>query len=81
MVPPQSTTEQSAPIISVIVATYNSASTLRSTIGSLLLQDFHDFEAWIIGDACSDDSECPQGACVNGFCYLVPGGCVFLTCA
>jgi glycosyltransferase involved in cell wall biosynthesis len=57
MVPSQSTNEQSAPIISVIVATYNSAATLRSTIGSLVLQDFHDFEAWIIGDACSDDSE------------------------
>jgi len=57
MAPPQPTNEQSAPVVSVIVATYNSAATLRSTLGSLVLQDFHDFEAWIIGDACSDDSE------------------------
>jgi glycosyltransferase involved in cell wall biosynthesis len=53
----ESTDEQSAPVISVVVATYNSAATLRSAIGSLVLQDFHDFEALIIGDACTDDSE------------------------
>jgi glycosyltransferase involved in cell wall biosynthesis len=49
--------EQAAPLVSVIVATYNSAATLRSAIRSLVLQDFRNFEAWIIGDACSDDSE------------------------
>lgn len=57
MVSPEPTSKQSAPIISVIIATYNSAATLRSTLGSLVLQDFRDFEAWIIGDACTDDSE------------------------
>jgi glycosyltransferase involved in cell wall biosynthesis len=46
-----------APSISVIVAAYNSATTLRSALRSLVLQDLGDFEAWIIGDACSDDSE------------------------
>ena len=49
--------ESPSPAVSVIVATYNSAATLRSTLGSLVLQDFRDFEAWIIGDACTDDSE------------------------
>jgi hypothetical protein len=48
---------QASPTISVIVATYNSASTLRSAIGSLVLQDLEDFEAWIIGDGCNEDSE------------------------
>src|SRR5271166_2489340 len=57
MIPPEFTDEQSTPIISVVVATYNSAATLRSAIGSLVSQDLRDFEAWIIGDACSDDSE------------------------
>ena len=57
MVPSEFPSEPSSPAISVIVATYNSAATLRSTIGSLLLQDFRDFDVWIIGDGCNDDSE------------------------
>ena len=44
-------------MISVVVATYNSAETLRAAIASILGQDWRDFEAWIIGDACSDNSE------------------------
>jgi glycosyltransferase involved in cell wall biosynthesis len=57
MIVPKSTDEQTDPIVSVIVATYNSSATLRSAIGSIILQDLRDFEAWIIGDGCSDDSE------------------------
>ena len=45
------------PEVSVIIATYNSAATLRCAIASLVAQDMRDFEAWIIGDACADDSE------------------------
>jgi len=45
------------PEVSVIVATYNSAATLRCAIESLVAQDMRDFEAWIIGDACADNSE------------------------
>jgi len=45
------------PAVSVIIATYNSAATLRCAIGSLVAQDMRDFEAWIVGDACTDDSE------------------------
>ena len=46
-----------SPRISVIIATYNSSHTLVYTLKSLLNQTFQDFEAWIIGDACTDDSE------------------------
>lgn len=45
------------PRVTVITATYNSSRTLRFTIHSVLKQDFKDFEYWIIGDGCTDDSE------------------------
>ena len=45
------------PLVSVIIATYNSAQTLRLAIQSILAQDFTNYDVWIIGDACSDDSE------------------------
>ncbi len=45
------------PLVSVITATYNSSATLRLTLQSILQQDFGDFESWVIGDACTDDSE------------------------
>jgi len=41
----------------VIISTYNSAATLHCALRSVLGQDFRDFDAWIIGDCCSDDSE------------------------
>lgn len=47
----------STPLVSAIVATYDSAETLRSAIASLLHQDCADFEGLIVGDACTDDSE------------------------
>lgn len=46
-----------SPKVTVITATYNSSRTLRYTIQSVLKQDFQDFEYWIIGDSCTDDSE------------------------
>ena len=46
-----------APMVSVITATYNSRAKLVYTLRSLLAQDFGDFEAWIIGDGCTDGSE------------------------
>ncbi|MCH7826884.1 MAG: glycosyltransferase family 2 protein [Bacteroidetes bacterium] len=45
------------PKVSVIIATFNSSHTLHYTIKSLLNQTFQDFEAWIIGDCCTDDTE------------------------
>ena len=44
------------PTVSVITATYNSSRTLRTALASLRAQDFDDWEAWIIGDGCTDDS-------------------------
>ena len=45
------------PTITVIIATYNSCGSLNYALRSLLRQDYSNFEAWIIGDACTDDSE------------------------
>lgn len=45
------------PLVTVITATYNGAATLRSTLSSLCGQEFTDFEAWIVGDASTDDSD------------------------
>ncbi len=47
---------RSGPLVTVITATYNGAETLRSTLASLCAQEFTDFEAWIVGDASTDDS-------------------------
>lgn len=45
------------PDITVIIATYNSSETLYYTIKSLLNQTFQNYEAWIIGDGCTDNTE------------------------
>lgn len=44
------------PKVSIIVATYNSCATLACALRSILNQDFRDFEVWVVGDACTDDS-------------------------
>ncbi|HWO00890.1 MAG TPA: glycosyltransferase [Blastocatellia bacterium] len=44
------------PLVSVICATFNSSALLKLALGSLLDQDLADFEAWVLGDACTDDS-------------------------
>ena len=45
-----------SPRVTVIVATYNSSATLRCALDSVRRQDFTDFEVWVVGDACTDDS-------------------------
>ncbi len=45
------------PLVTVITATYNGAETLRSCLSSLCAQQWTDFEAWVVGDASTDDSE------------------------
>jgi hypothetical protein len=45
------------PRVTVITATYNASALLALSLRSLLAQEFTDFEAWVIGDACTDDSE------------------------
>jgi glycosyltransferase involved in cell wall biosynthesis len=43
------------PLVTVIVAAYNSPVTLRCAIQSVLNQDFKDFEVLVIGDCCNED--------------------------
>jgi glycosyltransferase involved in cell wall biosynthesis len=45
-----------APRVSVIIATFNRAAMLRCAIGSVLAQEFTDFELLVVGDRCTDDS-------------------------
>lgn len=52
------------PLITVIIATYNSAKTLRWALQSIQQQEFQNFEVRIIGDACTDTSE----AVIAAFC-------------
>jgi len=44
------------PRVTVIVATYDSSATLRCALDSVRRQELTDFEVWVIGDACTDDS-------------------------
>jgi glycosyltransferase involved in cell wall biosynthesis len=45
-----------APLVTVITATFNSSATLKFALQSLLVQKMQDFEAWIVGDGCTDAS-------------------------
>jgi glycosyltransferase involved in cell wall biosynthesis len=42
--------------VSVIIPTYNSGNTLRLALESVLQQDYANFEVWVVGDGCTDDS-------------------------
>jgi glycosyltransferase involved in cell wall biosynthesis len=43
--------------VTVVIATYNRADTLRFAIESVLWQTFKDLELWVIGDCCTDHTE------------------------
>ena len=45
------------PRVTAIIATYNWATVLPYSIGSVLSQTFTDFELLVIGDGCTDESE------------------------
>jgi glycosyltransferase involved in cell wall biosynthesis len=45
------------PILSIIVPCYNSEATLESTLESVINQDFQDWEAIIINDGSTDNTE------------------------
>lgn len=45
------------PTVTVVIATYNKSRALYHALESVLWQTFADFEVWIVGDACTDDSE------------------------
>ncbi len=48
---------ESAPLVSVITATYNRSNVLALAIESVRWQTFREWELWVIGDACTDDTE------------------------
>ena len=48
--------QQPSPTVSVLIATYNKRRALQHAIDSVLWQTFGDFELWVIGDGCTDDS-------------------------
>ncbi len=45
------------PRVTVVIATYNRAETLKYAMESVLWQTFKNFEVWVIGDACTDHTE------------------------
>mgnify|MGYP001597557789 CR=1 FL=1 len=45
------------PLISIVMATYNSSHLLKYSIGSLLDSDFDNWELIVIGDCCTDNTE------------------------
>jgi glycosyltransferase involved in cell wall biosynthesis len=44
-------------LISVIIPTFNSSGTLKLALKTVLQQESSDFEVWVVGDGCTDDSE------------------------
>lgn len=48
---------ESAPLVTVVIATYNRADTLKYAIESVLWQTYENFELWVIGDCCTDHTE------------------------
>lgn len=48
--------QDSAPLVSVIIPTYNSAGTLRRAIGSVLSQTYAPLELIVVDDASSDET-------------------------
>jgi glycosyltransferase involved in cell wall biosynthesis len=45
------------PLVSIITATYNRSNVLKLAIESVRWQTFKDWELWVIGDACTDETE------------------------
>ena len=46
----------SAPLVSILIATYNRSRLLRRAINSVLMQDFSDYELIVIDDCSPDDT-------------------------
>lgn len=49
--------QKPAPLVTVVIATYNRAETLKYAIESVLWQTYGNFELWVIGDCCTDHTE------------------------
>lgn len=48
---------ETSPLVTVVIATYNRAETLKYAIESVLWQTYTNFELWVIGDCCTDHTE------------------------
>ena len=48
---------ETAPLISVLIPSYNTERYVGEAIASLLAQSFHDFECIILDDASTDRSD------------------------
>ncbi len=49
--------ESTTPLVTVVIATYNRAETLKYAIESVLWQRYKNLELWVIGDCCTDHTE------------------------
>lgn len=49
--------ESTTPLVTVVIATYNRAETLKYAIESVLWQTYKNFELWVVGDCCTDYTE------------------------
>jgi glycosyltransferase involved in cell wall biosynthesis len=49
--------EGTSPLVSIVTATYNRSNVLALTLASVRWQTFRDWELWVVGDACTDDTE------------------------
>jgi glycosyltransferase involved in cell wall biosynthesis len=47
---------QREPLVSVVTATYNRSNVLRFAVESVRRQTLSDWEMWVVGDACTDDT-------------------------
>lgn len=45
------------PRVTVVIATYNRSRVLKCALRSVANQAFQDFEVWVVGDGCTDDTE------------------------
>lgn len=49
--------DSKTPLVTVVIATYNRAETLKYAIESVLWQTYKNFELWVVGDCCTDHTE------------------------
>ncbi len=45
-----------SPRVTVVVSTYNRSRLLRCALQTIVAQTYRDFDVWVVGDACTDDS-------------------------